>query len=113
MKTKQLHCGDIYYVDLGEYSQNIQGGIRPCLILGNEKSLNNSNICQVIPLTASKKTWLPVHIFINLSKRSTLLLEQIQTVNQNRIQTYISTLSQDTLMEIENKLLFQLGFKQA
>ena len=96
---RNINSGDIYYVDLGENRHNIQGGKRPCLILGNADGLKNSNICQVIPITtAKKKSWVPVHMKVFVSVKSTLLIEQIQTVNQEQIDNYVTTVSNDLLL---------------
>lgn len=110
MNTKHsIKCGDIYYVNLGDYKPNIQGGKRPCIILGNKKGLNTSQICQVIPLTTAQKAQLPVHMQIKIRDTSTLLIEQIQTICKSQIGNYVTSVPDTTLEEIKKRLLVQLG----
>ena len=58
--------GDIYYVDFGEKSGSKQGGIRPALVVSNNKANKHSPVVTVVPLSARvwKKKYLPTHVQI-------------------------------------------------
>ena len=44
--------GDIYYVDFGEKTGSEQGGIRPVLVVSNNKANKHSPVVTVVPLSA-------------------------------------------------------------
>ena len=66
--------GDIYYVDFGEKAGSEQGGVRPALVVSNNKANKHSPVVTVIPLSARvwKKKYLPTHVQIPLKKSSGL-----------------------------------------
>lgn len=61
--------GDIYYVDFGEKAGSEQGGVRPALVVSNNKANKHSPVVTVIPLSARvwKKKYLPTHVQIDRS----------------------------------------------
>lgn len=59
--------GDIYYVDFGQnIDSNKQCGIRPAVIVSNNRANEHSPVITVVPLTSRtyKKRSLPTHVFI-------------------------------------------------
>ena len=107
-----LKKGDIVWASLSGHG-SVQSGRRPCVVLGNEKSLKYSNVVQVIPISSKlKKVNLPVHIIIEegLPKKSLLLVEQIQTIPQDNIGQYITNVGNEMLVGIEKAVKTQLGF---
>lgn len=44
--------GDIYYVDFGEKDGSKQGGVRPALVVSNNKVNKHSPVVTVVPLSA-------------------------------------------------------------
>lgn len=44
--------GDIYYVDFGEKDGSKQGGVRPALVVSNNKANKHSPVVTVVPLSA-------------------------------------------------------------
>ena len=74
--------GDIYYVDFGEKDGSKQGGVRPALVVSNNKANKHSPVVTVVPLSARvwKKKYLPTHVQIpkgsGLNKPSMALAEQ-------------------------------------
>ena len=85
--------GDIYYVDFGEKAGSEQGGVRPALVVSNNKANKHSPVVTVIPLSARvwKKKYLPTHVQIPLKKSSGLnkpsmaLAEQVETLDKTRL----------------------------
>ena len=57
--------GDIYFVDFGRDTEsNLQCGIRPALVVSNNRANENSPVITVIPLTARtyKRPHFPTHV---------------------------------------------------
>ena len=83
--------GDIYYVDFGEKDGSKQGGVRPALVVSNNKANKHSPVVTVIPLSARvwKKKYLPTHVQIpkgsGLNKPSMALAEQVETLDKTRL----------------------------
>lgn len=84
----KVRRGDIVFLYDSKYFGNIgnyQGGVRPLLVVSNNKGNQNSNICIVCPLTAKhKRLDLPTHILIG-KRDSTALCEQLFTINQEDV----------------------------
>ena len=47
--------GDIYYVDFGEKDGSKQGGVRPALVVSNNKANKHSPVVTVVPLSVEKE----------------------------------------------------------
>ena len=81
--------GSVWWVNLGEYSGHIQGGIRPAIILGNRKALKYGTTITVIPITGQiKRQDMRAHVIgVNrkLQKPCMALCEQITTVAKESI----------------------------
>lgn len=75
--------GEIIYCDLGSTVGSVQSGIRPCVVVSNDKGNLHSNIYTVVPLTSRHKTYLPTHV--GLSSGSTALCEQTTTISEKQI----------------------------
>lgn len=55
---KQIVRGDVIYVDLGaKYRGSVQGGIRPVVVISNNRANKYSTVITVVPLSShiSKK----------------------------------------------------------
>ncbi len=117
----EINRGDIFYVDLGETKEktNIQTGIRPGLIISNEKCNKYSPILLVAPLTSKiKRTDLPIHIELTkdlengLELNSIALLEQIRAIDRAKIFTKIGSICEKDLENINKGLEISLGLKE-
>lgn len=102
---------EIYYVTFGNKNKgSVQSGIRPAVILQNDKGNENSPTTIVAPLTTKQKSlYLPIHIEIekdnknNLNENSVLLLEQIITIDKSRILNKIGVIEDKDLINKINK----------
>lgn len=59
--------GDIHFVDFGKnIDTSKQYGIRPIVIISNNKANDHSSVITVVPLTSriNKKRFLPNHVYI-------------------------------------------------
>lgn len=108
--------GDMFYADLPQGVGSEQSGYRPVIILQNDVGNKHSTTVIVAPLTSVShaKTKLPTHYTMKvengLEKPSIVLLEQIHTVDKQRLQKYIGKASDKALAGIEYALAISLGF---
>lgn len=114
---KKIQRGDIFYADLNPAIGSEQGGIRPVIVVQNDVGNYYSPTIIVTVLTTKTKKCLPTHINIhkgdgNISADSTILLEQLRTIDKNRLKQYIGNISKSTMNEIDNAMLISLGLLQ-
>lgn len=108
--------GDMFYANLPQGVGSEQSGYRPVIILQNDVGNKHSTTVIVAPLTSVShaKTKLPTHYTMKvengLEKPSIVLLEQIHTVDKQRLQKYIGKASDKALAGIEYALAISLGF---
>ncbi|MGN0173508.1 MAG: type II toxin-antitoxin system PemK/MazF family toxin [Acutalibacteraceae bacterium] len=107
--------GDIYYADLSPVVGSEQGGIRPVLIVQNDVGNKFSPTVIAAAITSQQtKNNLPTHIRINasvcgLSKDSIVLLEQIRTIDKQRLKEKMGTLDNPTMSGINKALSVSFG----
>ena len=110
--------GNIFYADLGtEYHGSMQGGIRPVVVISNNKANRYSTVLTVVPLSSkiSKKQDLPVHVFVPAGKSrgllqdSLALCEQVTALDSRQIIEYIGTVDAETLLRITEAVQVQVG----
>jgi mRNA interferase MazF len=112
MKIKK---NQIYYANLSPVRGSEQGGIRPVLILQNNVGNKMSPTVIVAAVTSkSKKTSLPTHVQIKLEdgklpRESMAMLEQIRTIDKDRLLDYVGRVDKLTSLAIERAALVSLG----
>ena len=72
--VQQIRRGDIYYADLNPVIGSEQGDIRPVLVVQNNVGNKHSPTVVVVPLTSSKKAFLPTHVKVSRMGVSVLIL---------------------------------------
>lgn len=112
----KVRRGEIFYADLGETVGSEQYGVRPVLIIQNDKGNENGPTTVVVGITSKlKKMHLPTHLYLGkrfgLSKESVLLAEQIITLDRQRIKGYIGTIDDVTMERVEEAIEISLGMK--
>lgn len=115
---KTIKRGDIYYADLSPAVGSEQGGTRPVLIVQNNVGNKHSPTVIVAVLTSKSKRKLPTHIIINsgegnLAMDSTVLLEQLRTIDKFRLQKYVGSVSQKVMDQVDRAMLISLGLNIA
>lgn len=106
--------GDVFYADLVGYG-SVQGGMRPVIIISNDKNNRFSSVVQIVPLTSQmKKCDLPVHVCIDeikgvLAKKSLALIEQMQTVDKSVLIARREVCQQTSLIKYGQLFVFRLG----
>lgn len=115
---KTIKRGDIFYADLSPAIGSEQGGIRPVLIVQNNVGNYHSPTVIVAVLTSKSKKKLPTHISIpsgegNITMDSTVLLEQLRTIDKFRLQKYVGSISDNTMDRVDRAMLVSLGLNTA
>ena len=113
--TKQVKRGEIYYVNLSPVIGSEQNGIRPVLIIQND--IGNKNSCTTIVAAITSrvqtKAKLPTHTIVNdfagLDKDSVILLEQIRTIDKQRLREYLGTLDGHFLVAVDKALAISVA----
>ncbi len=106
--------GDIYYADLRPVVGSEQGGVRPVLIIQNDAGNRHSPtvICAAIT-SRMNKAKLPTHVELSaaecdISKDSVILLEQIRTIDKQRLKEKVCHLDMKTLRRVNRALKISL-----
>ena len=110
-----MHRGDIYYADLSPVVGSEQGGVRPVLVIQNDIGNRFSPTVIVAAITAKiQKAKLPTHVEIaeaefDLEHDSVILLEQIRTLDKQRLIDKITSLNEEKMNEVNKGLEISLG----
>ena len=111
----EISRGDIYYADLNPVIGSEQGGIRPVLIVQNNRGNRCSQTVIVAAITKKRKIRMPTHVKLKnirgLVAESVVLLEQIRTIDILRIGQYIGRISPKTQGDIDYALMISLGIR--
>lgn len=110
----QIKRGDIFYADLSPVVGSEQGGIRPVLIIQNDVGNRHSPtvICAAIT-SKMNKAKLPTHVEISskdygIVKDSVILLEQIKTIDKQRLKDYVCRADQKLMNKVDEALHISL-----
>ena len=101
-----IKWGDVVFVDFTDNSRDSeQSGIRPAIIIQNDKGNEHSPTTIVASITSQDKRYLPTHVVVKpyqsgLNKVSTILMEQVRTIDKRAI-----LLSSDTYKSKLKKVL--------
>ena len=112
---KTIKRGDIYYAELNPVIGSEQGGTRPVLIISNDIGNRHSPTVIVAAITSRvhTKAKLPTHTairdFEGLNKDSIILLEQIRTIDKQRLQEYIGMLSESEMARVDKALAISVS----
>ncbi len=115
VKNLVVKRGDIYYADLSPIIGSEQGGVRPVLIIQNDVGNRHSPtiICAAIT-SRMNKAKLPTHIEISsgryhLVKDSVILLEQIRTIDKQRLREYVCHVDSRMMGKVNHAIHISLG----
>lgn len=114
MIDRLIQRGQIYCVDFGSQIGSEQSGIRPALVIQNNIGNRYSPTAIVTPITSRpKRLSMPTHILLSncpgLPVQSMAMLEQIRTVDKIRLQAYIGTVDDRTMLMIDKALEISIG----
>ena len=106
--------GEIYFADLDPHYGSEQGGKRPVIVIQNNTGNKFSPTVIVAAVTSkvSKKPNQPTHVLIEqnpaFSRPSVVLLEQIFTIDKERIQRLLGQTTPDEMYQIDEALMNSL-----
>lgn len=111
----EIKRGQIYYADLSPVKGSEQGGLRPVIIIQNDRGNKFSPTVIIAPITSkvSVKAKLPTHIDLNiecgLKLKSMALLEQIRVIDKLRLREKVGEVSLHTMNKIDFGIKISLG----
>ena len=106
--------GEIYFADLDPHYGSEQGGKRPVIVIQNNTGNKFAPTVIVAAVTSkvSKKPNQPTHVLIEqnpaFSRPSVVLLEQIFTIDKERIQRLLGQTTPDEMYQISEALMNSL-----
>ena len=107
--------GETYYAESSPVVGSEQGGIRPVLIIQNDIGNRYSPTVIAAAITSQRdKTKLPTHIQVNadgcgLAKDSIVLLEQVRTIDKQRLKEKMGSLDNGSMDRVNEALSVSFG----
>lgn len=112
-----LRRGGIVIVDFEPVKSSEQGGVRPALVIQNDISNKYSPTTIVALITSKMQTKVHVtNVFLSkkeskLNKDSTILCNQIRTIDKLRIKKIISNLDAHLMFQVDLAIKVSLGLE--
>ncbi|MBO4676045.1 MAG: type II toxin-antitoxin system PemK/MazF family toxin [Oscillospiraceae bacterium] len=112
---QSVRRGDIYYADLSPVVGSEQGGMRPVLIVQNDIGNRYSPTVIAAAITSQTgKAKLPTHISLGgqscgLTKDSIILLEQIRTIDKQRLRERMGKLDEAMMSRVDSAIAVSFG----
>lgn len=107
--------GDVFFADLSPVVGSEQGGVRPVLVIQNDIGNRFSPTVIIAAITAQiQKAKLPTHVEIDakrygFDRDSVILLEQIRTIDKQRLTDRITHLDDEMMRKVDQALKISLG----
>lgn len=116
-EDKMCRNGDIFMAKLEEDVDggSIQAGLRPVLIVSNDKANQFSPVITIVPITSKiiGKKKIPTHVLLTncgLPQQSIALVEQITSINKCRLIRYMTTIKKSQFeSQIKRAIEIQLN----
>lgn len=111
----EIKRGEIYYADLRPVIGSEQNGIRPVLIIQNDVGNHYSPTVIAAAITSRKRGRnMPTHVSVpdeqpGLNKCSTVLLEQVRTIDKERLKEDIGQMDAETMQCIDHAIAVSFG----
>ena len=111
----EIKRGFVFYADLSPVVGSEQGGFRPVLIIQNNVGNKYSPTVIVAAITSQiQKAKLPTHVELQarrhgLEKDSVVLLEQVRTIDKQRLQQKITELDDAVMVSVNDALKVSLN----
>ena len=117
-KERPIRRGDVYRADLMPVIGSEQGGVRPVLVIQN----NTGNIHSPTIIAAAitgyvKGKHQPTHVRLQgascgLFRDSTVLLEQLRTLDKSRLDKYMGSVGEDKMRDVDAALHVYVGLAE-
>ena len=115
MGLVNIKRGEIVIADLNPVTESEQGKTRPVLIIQNDISNNYSPVTIIAEITSKiYEKEFPTNVFLTkkdsgLDKDSTIMLNQIRTIDKIRISNRISSLDNSIMKKVDLAIKVSLG----
>ena len=112
---RTIKRGDIFYADLNPVVGSEQGGTRPVLVISNDIGNRHSPTVIVAAITSRvhTKAKLPTHTAVNdfegLDKDSIILLEQIRTIDNQRLKQHMGMMPENIMARVDKALAISIS----
>ncbi len=113
----KISRGDIVFIELVDKSGSEQRGPRPCVIIQNNIGNKYSPTTIIAPLTSKKfSKEFPTNVSLSqkdssIKKDSTILLNQITTIDKRRIKKKVCELDKLSMEKVDLAIKVSLGIK--
>ena len=107
--------GEIYYADLEPVIGSEQGGIRPVLVVSNDRGNKYSPTVIVAPITSKvlTRSYLPIHVpikaFEKIKRDSVILIEQVRVIDKSRLKSYLGKIDCNLITGVDRALIVEFG----
>lgn len=114
-KVPMVKRGEVYFADLSPVIGSEQGGMRPVLIIQNNVGNHYSPTVIVAAITAKiQKAKMPTHVEVSAEKHglerdSVVLLEQIRTIDKQRLKDKVTQLDYQLMQKVDEALEIRVG----
>ncbi|MCP0886834.1 type II toxin-antitoxin system PemK/MazF family toxin [Ligilactobacillus sp. WILCCON 0076] len=115
MAEEEIKRGDIFYADLSPVVGSEQGGMRPVLVVQNNIGNKFSPTVIIAAITSRiSKPKMPTHVGLKASKNglekdSVVLLEQVRTIDKQRLKDRITHTDVDIMVKVDEALKISVG----
>ena len=115
MNKVEVKRGYIFFADLSPVVGSEQGGVRPVLVIQNDVGNKYSPTVIIAAITSQiEKAKLPTHVEVEakeygLEKDSVILLEQIRTIDKQRLEDKVTELDDRVMLKVNQALKISLG----
>lgn len=115
MLNRTIKRGQIFFARIPVTCGSVYHGLRPVLIISNNRNNRFSNVLTCIPITtAQTKSNLPTHVHIEesvLKKPSTLMCENISNYSVEILENLVAEIPEDSevMKQVERAVLIQIG----
>lgn len=102
--------GEVFWVNLDPTLGTEINKCRPCLIISCDEGNEASSRVTVAAITSSIKTVYPFQVKIFMqNKDGKVLLNQIRTIDKQRLDKKIATLDKETMLQVDKALKISLA----
>lgn len=112
---ERIKRGQIWYADLSPVKGSEQGGVRPVLIIQNDKGNQYAPTTIIAPITSRHtKSKIPTHIWLSiatsgLSVNSMVELEQVRVIDKVRLIQYMGYIQEGEQRLVDEAIKISLG----
>lgn len=119
INKKIIRKGDIFYCSLSPVIGSEQDGDRPVVVVQNNLANKYSPVVLIAPITSkvNSKPKLKTHVYLprnnKITHDSIILLEQIRVLDKTRLGSFLCSLEDYKIKEIDKSLIYAFGIDVA